>query len=173
MNFDDLSKLAQRSLLLSLDRIIGPRLIKVVYLLGLAGGVLLAVSHIFATFGAGFGAGLWGLAEILIFGLFGVITLRVVCEALIVYFKANGHEADAGHTTEIPVNLIDEVRDAIEDLAADDPEPTLTKTTPAKVTAPKAKTAAPRKTTAAAKPRAKTSAKTLAKATTKPKPTAE
>ena len=53
-------------------------------------GILLwAVSHLFLTFGCDFGNGLWGLLEIVVFGLLGVVALRIVCEALLVFFKAN------------------------------------------------------------------------------------
>jgi hypothetical protein len=158
MSLDDLAKLARNSLLLSLDRIIGPRLIKVVYLLGFAGAILLAIRHFFATFSLGFAEGLWGLLEIAVFGLFGIIALRIICEALIVYFKNSGHEIEIQKVSYDNPNLIDEVRDAIEDLASDDPKPAeptkiAAKTAPksaAVKSAPKTRTASTRKAPARA-----------------------
>lgn len=132
MSIDDLTTLAKNSLLLSLDRIVGPRLIKVVYLLGLAGAVLLSIRHFFATFSQGFSEGIWGLIEIAVFGLLGIIALRVVCEGFIVFFKSHGHEAEPVRPTQASANLIDEVRDAIEDLATETTQPAVTKSTPAK-----------------------------------------
>ncbi|UJQ95251.1 DUF4282 domain-containing protein [Mariluticola halotolerans] len=122
MTFDDLKKLATSTLLFSLDRIIAPRLITILYLLGLAAIVLWTISHLFATFAFGFGAGLWGLLEIAVFGLLGFVVLRIVCEALIVYFKANEGVATTASHPRPSVSLIDEVRDAIEELADDDYE---------------------------------------------------
>lgn len=123
MTLDDLKKLATSSVLFSLDRIIAPRLINIFYLLGLAAIILWSVSHFFATFSFSFGSGLWGLLEITVFGLLGFVTLRIVCEAVIVYFKANERAADAASQPHTTTSLIDEVRDAIEELADEDPEP--------------------------------------------------
>lgn len=116
MTFEEFGKFLKRSLLLGMDRISGPRLVRFVYMLGLAVAAIWALNHFFATFRSGFGDGLWGLLEIVVFGLFGITLLRVVCEALIVYFEAN---KDAVRTASHPVaqsSLIDEVRDAIEQL---------------------------------------------------------
>jgi len=120
MSFEDFGKLVSRSLFLSLDRIVGPRLVKILYLFGVGAIVLWAFDHFFVTFRYGFGDGLWGLLEIAIFGVLGLLALRIVCEALIVYFKANESAVAAADHPATETNLIDEVRDAIEDLAADD-----------------------------------------------------
>jgi len=143
MTFDDLKKLATGSLLFSLDRIIAPRLITIFYLLGLAALVLWTISHLFATFAFGFGSGLWGLLEIVVFGLLGFVVLRIMCEALIVYFKANEGAAAAASQPRPSVSLIDEVRDAIEELADDeyDAEPAAVVKAPVKAR-PAAKPAA-------------------------------
>lgn len=118
MTLDDLKHLATGSMLFSLDRIIAPRLVNILYLLGLAALALWAISHLFATFSFGFGAGLWGLLEIVVFGLLGFVVLRIVCETLIVFFKANERAAkSATHPSAPSSTLIDEVRDAIEELA--------------------------------------------------------
>ena len=120
MSLDDLKKLATGSVLFSLDRIITPRLINVLYLLGLATIAIWSVNHLFSTFAFGFGNGLWGLLEITIFGLLGFVILRVVCETLIVFFKANEKTADAASRPHPTANLLEEVRDAIEDLAEEE-----------------------------------------------------
>lgn len=148
MTLDDLKKLATGSLLFSLDRIIAPRLINIFYLLGLVTIVLWAVSHFFATFSFSFGSGLWGLLEIAVFGLLGFVALRITCEALIVYFKTNEAAAEAANQFRPASSLIDEVRDAIEELAEDNPEPVaIQPPEKPKPAAPKSKpTSAPRQT---------------------------
>jgi hypothetical protein len=172
MSFEEFAKLLNRTLLLSLDRINGPSLVRMVYLLGLAVAALWGVSHIFATFRSGFGDGLWGLLEIGVYGLFGLSLLRVVCEALIVYFEANKDAMATATRAESSTNLIDEVRDAIEQLSEDEKdEKALAELEAAK---PLAKSAAPAKTgatkrVAAKTPTAKAAAKPAARAT-KPKP---
>lgn len=123
MTLEDIKKLATGSLLFSLNRIISPRLINILYFLGLATIVLWAISHFFATFSYGFGSGLWGLLEIAVFGLLGFVVLRIACEAIIVFFRANEKFADVAPSSKGNNTLIDEVRDAIEELAEEDDEP--------------------------------------------------
>ncbi len=128
MTPDDIGRVASRSLFLSLEHIAAPRLIKFFYVLGLAAIALWAISHFFYAFAFGFAEGLWGIIEILVFGLLMITGLRIVCEAGIVFFKAHepassGRQAASGHAS-----LMDEVRGAIEDLAGEDddydpPEP--------------------------------------------------
>lgn len=120
MTFEEFGKFLNRTLLLSLDRINGPSLVRMVYLLGLAVAAVWGLNHFFATFRTGFGDGLWGLLEIVVFGLFGLALLRVVCEALIVYFEANKEAVATASRAERQTNLIDEVRDAIEQLSEDE-----------------------------------------------------
>src|SRR5690606_8672104 len=117
MTLEDIRKLATGSLLFSLDRIIAPRMVNILYLLGLAGIALWAISHFFVTFSYGFGAGLWGLLEIAVFGLLGFVVLRFVRDALIVYYRANTKAVQAVIQPRPSTSLIDEVRDAIEELA--------------------------------------------------------
>ena len=149
MTFEEFGKFLNRTLLLSLDRINGPSLVRMVYLLGLAVAAIWGLNHFFATFRTGFGDGLWGLLEIVVFGLFGLALLRVVCEALIVYFEANKDAVATASRAERQTNLIDEVRDAIEQLSEDEKdEKALAELEAAK---PPAKAAAPAKTGAAAK----------------------
>ena len=84
MTLDDLKRLLTRQTLFRLDAILSPKLVPILYALGLAGILLWAVGHLFWRFGFGFGNGLWGLLEIAIFGLLYFVALRIVCEALLV-----------------------------------------------------------------------------------------
>lgn len=160
MTLDDLQKLATGSLLFSLDRIIAPRLVNIFYLLGLAAIVIWAISHFFLTFGFGFGAGLWGLLEIAVYGLLSFVVLRISCEAIIVYFEAHKSAVNTSNQPRPAASLIDEVRDAIEELAeeGDDATPAPAKTKSkitSKTTTKTISKAAPKtaaKTTAAKKP---------------------
>lgn len=120
MTLDDLKKLATSSILITLDRIISPRLIRVLYPIGIAGLALWTINHFFVSFSLGFGEGLWGILEIVVFGLIGLISLRIACEALLVFFKANESAAETAAQPRMQTSLIDEVRDAIEQLAEDD-----------------------------------------------------
>lgn len=119
MRFEDIRKLATGNTLFNLHRVIAPRLVTVAYLLGLAAITLWAVNHFFYSFRFGFGNGLWGLLEIAVFGLLALVALRITCEAVIVYFKA--HEDEAAEVAVAPsrpgATLIDDVREAIEELA--------------------------------------------------------
>ncbi len=182
MQMDDLKKLATSNVLFNLNKIIAPKLVTILYLLGLAAIVLWAVAHFVASFRFGFGNGLWGILEILVYGLLALVVLRIVSEAVIVYFSAHTVETDEYRPATATGSLIDDVRDAIEDLAGDDddissaPAPVAPKPADARVintpvaeepavmpdTAspkpkPVRKRAAPRKTTAKAKPAVKPS----------------
>jgi len=120
MSPDDISRIFSRSVLLGLDQIVSPRLIKVAYPLGLVAIALWAISHFVFTFSLGFGEGVWGLIEIVVYGLLYVIGLRVACELLLVFFREHAHSARPMGATQAHSSLIDEVRDAIEDLATED-----------------------------------------------------
>jgi|GEM_PF-404965 hypothetical protein len=117
MTLDDLKRLFTRQTLFRLDAILSPKLVPILYALGLAGILLWAVSHLFLTFGYGFGTGLWGILEILVFGLLSLIGLRIACEALLVWFKTHETSGDTVNRARYSSSLIDEVRDAIRDLA--------------------------------------------------------
>ncbi len=147
MTFEEFGKFLNRVLLLSLDRINGPSLVRVVYLLGLAVAVVWGLNHFFMTFRTGFGDGLWGLLEIVVFGLFGLTVLRMICEALIVFFEANKDAVRTASRTQSQTNLIDEVRDAIEQLGEQDRN---AKTVAKIAVAKPAKSSAPAKATARA-----------------------
>lgn len=117
MRMDDFKKLATGNVLFNLNRIISPKLVTILYFLGLAAILLWAITHFFSSFRFGFGSGLWGLLEITIFGLLGLVALRIVCESVIVYFSAHAEETDAYAPAGSSGSLIDDVRDALEDLA--------------------------------------------------------
>lgn len=120
MTLDDLKKIFLSPTLFRLETILAPRLVPLLYATGLAALLLWAVTHLFLTFGRNFGDGLWGLLEIAVFGLFGLVVLRVICEVLLVFFKANDTVVRTVSLSRISTSLIDEVRDAIHDIAADE-----------------------------------------------------
>jgi len=117
MTLDDLKRLLTRQTLFRLDAILSPRLVPILYALGLAAILLWAVSHFFFRFGTGFGDGLWGLLEIVVFGLLALVGLRIGCEALLVWFKSHESAGDTVQRSRYSASLLDEVRDAIRELA--------------------------------------------------------
>ncbi|MEQ1770415.1 MAG: DUF4282 domain-containing protein [Devosia sp.] len=122
MTSDDLKRIFLGPTLFRLDTILSPRLVPVLYLAGLAAILLWGVAHLFATFGSNFGNGLWGLLEIAVFGGLAIIVLRVACEALLVFFKANEDATEAVSRSRISSSLLDEVREAIGDIADEEDE---------------------------------------------------
>lgn len=120
MTYDDLKKIFLGPTLFRVDTVLGQRLVPVLYATGLAGLLLWAVTHLFATFGRNFGDGLWGLLEIAVFGLLGLLLLRVLCEVLLVFFKANETVVKTVSISRISGSLLDEVKDAIADIADED-----------------------------------------------------
>ncbi len=120
MTLDDLKRLFTRQTLFRLDAIISPKLVPILYALGLAGILLWAVGHLFWRFSLGFGNGLWGLLEIAVFGLIYFVVLRIACEALLVWFKTHEHSGETVNRSRYSTSLLDEVRDAIRDLAQAD-----------------------------------------------------
>ncbi|RDE09784.1 DUF4282 domain-containing protein [Pelagibacterium lacus] len=117
MKMDDLRKLATGNVVFNLNRIIAPKLVRILYLLGLAAILLWAVAHFFGTFRFGFGSGLWGLLEIAVYGLLALVVLRIVCEAVLVYFGTHATDPEEYTPPASRGSLFDDVRDAIEDLA--------------------------------------------------------
>ncbi len=117
MTLDDLKRLLTRQTLFRLDAILSPKLVPIFYALGLAAILLWAISHFFFRFGTGFGDGLWGLLEIVVFGLLAFVGLRIGCEALLVWFKNHEQTGDSVQRSRYSASLLDEVRDAIRDLA--------------------------------------------------------
>jgi hypothetical protein len=91
MTSDDLKRLFLGPTLFRLDTVLSPRLVPVLYVAG--------------------------LVEIVVFGGFGLVVLRVVCEALLVFFKTHEEATDSVSRTRISSTLLEEVRDAIADIA--------------------------------------------------------
>lgn len=125
MTADDLKKIFLSPTLFRLDTILSPRLVPILYATGLAALLLWAVAHLFVTFGRTFGDGLWGLLEIAVYGLFGLVALRIVCEVLLVFFKAHESAARTVSVSRLSNSLLDEVKDAISDIADDAGDPDL------------------------------------------------
>lgn len=123
MTMDDLKRLLTRQTLFRLDSTLSPRLMPIFYALGLAGILLWAINHFFYRFSFGFGDGLWGILEILVFGLLSFVGLRILCEALLVWFKSRDTTGDGVPRSRYSASLLDEVRDAIRDLAEEGDEP--------------------------------------------------
>jgi hypothetical protein len=117
MTLDDLKRLLTRHTLLRLDATLAPKLVPILYALGLGGILLWAVSHLVWTFGWGFWNGVWGLFEIALFGLLAVVALRIVCEALLVWFRTHEDSVENASRARYSASLLDDVRDAIRDLA--------------------------------------------------------
>ena len=140
MTGDDLRKIFLGTTMFRLDTILGQRLVPILYASGLAALLLWAVTHLFATFGRNFGDGLWGVLEIAVFGLLGIVALRIVCEVLLVFFKANEATTRTVSLARMPGTLVDEVRDAISEIA-DEEEPTIADDAP-----PPPKPSRPRRT---------------------------
>ena len=120
MTLDDLKKLATSGTVFNLDRMIGPKIIKILYLLGLAGIGIWAIRHLFGSFAESFGAGIWGLLEIGVVGLGSFVLLRIVCEAFLVFFKKNAEFITLAPTSRPATSIFDDVKDALEELAEDD-----------------------------------------------------
>ncbi len=117
MTLDDLKRLFTRQTLFRLDAILAPKLVPLLYALGLGAILLWAVGHFFWSFGFGFGNGLWGLLEIAVFAPLWLLSLRIACEWLLVYFKSHEATGETVHRSRDSVSLLDEVREAIRDLA--------------------------------------------------------
>ena len=155
MTLDDLKKIFLSPTLFRLETILSPRLVPVLYGTGLAALLLWSVGHLFASFGRNFGDGLWGILEIAVYGALFLIVLRIVCEVLLVFFKANETVTRTVSLSRVPTSLIDEVRDAIHDIAEDEPyeDPESSDgTPPAAPTTPTARRSARRTPPPTAKP---------------------
>jgi hypothetical protein len=123
MTLDDLKKIFLSPTLFRLETILSPKLVPVLYGTGMFALLLWAVGHLFLTFGRTFGDGLWGLLEIAVYGALGLIALRIICEVLLVFFKANEAATRTVAVSRLSGSLMDEVRDAIHDIADVSEEP--------------------------------------------------
>jgi hypothetical protein len=130
MFWEDLRKTLLGPALYRLDGMIAIRLVPVFYALGLGAIFLWAVDHLVNSFASNFAQGLWGILEIVVYAPLALVTLRIVTEAVLLFFRA--HEAlsasvGRGRST---VSLADEVRDAIHELAEDNEAASATDVTP-------------------------------------------
>jgi len=159
MTLEDMKKLATSGTIFNLDRMIAPKIIKILYLLGLGAIGIWTIRHLFGSFAESFAAGIWGLLEIGVIGLGSFVLLRVVCETLMIFFKKNAEHITLEPSTRPAMSIFDDVKDAIEELAEDDvtfEEQKAIEPTPKKK--PAAKRAPARKRTPA-KPRSTTKSK--------------
>jgi hypothetical protein len=148
MTSDDLKRIFTGRTLFRLDTILSPRMIPIIYAVGLFALLLWAARYFVEAANGGFWDGLWSLLEIVVFGGLGVLVLRVACEAMIVWFKANEEAAEDVSRARISTSLLEEVRDAIRDIAdEEDDEESLDVDdliTPATVPAPDVEITPPR-----------------------------
>ena len=146
MTSDDLRRIFMGQTLFRLDTILSPRLVPVLYVTGLATLLLWAVTHLVSAFAGSFWDGLWSLLEIVVYGSFGIVLLRTLCETLLVWFKANEGAADSVRRTRISSSLLEEVRAAIHEMADEEDEAVDVDDliTPATVPAPDIETTPPR-----------------------------
>ena len=120
MIWNDLKKLLSGPTLFRLDAVLGARLVPILYFLGLVAIGLWAIDHLFASFAYNFGQGLWGILEIIIYGPLWLVALRILSDVLSVFFKANDASAAAVNRARGGNSLLEDVGDAIHDLAGDD-----------------------------------------------------
>lgn len=141
MTSDDLKRIFQGNTLFRMNSVLGMRLIPLLYTTGLFAFLLWGIEHLFATFAQSFGAGLWGLLQIIAYGALGILLLRTLAEMLLVYFKGNEATVDLINDSRLSsASLIEDVRDAIRDIADDEDDDDLLSLddmiTPATVPAP-------------------------------------
>ena len=146
MTSDDLRRIFMGPTLFRLDTILSPRLVPVLYVTGRGSILLWAVTHLVYAFAGSFWDGLWSLLEIVVYGAFGLALLRALCEALLVWFKSNENAAESVSRSRVATSLIEDVRDAIRDIAdeEDDDIDVDDLITPATVPAPDVEITPPR-----------------------------
>lgn len=147
MTSDDLKRIFTGRTLFRLDAILAPRMIPIIYAVGLLALLLWAARYFVEAVSAGFWDGIWSLLEIVVFGGLGVLLLRAGCEALIVWFKAHEEAADDVSNARVSTSLLEDVRDAIRDIAdeeEDEPLDVDDLITPATVPAPDVEITPPR-----------------------------
>ncbi len=120
MNFNPLRRLFSEKTLFNLDVPLARGLVPLAYGAGLFGVLLWALNHLFWRFGQGWGNGLWGLLEIAGFGLLLILALRILAEAALKLFANTSPQADAPARPRLTPSMLDEVRDAIQDLGEDE-----------------------------------------------------
>ncbi|HTJ56968.1 MAG TPA: DUF4282 domain-containing protein [Devosiaceae bacterium] len=122
MFWDDLRRLLAGPQLYRLESLITERLVPILFAFGLAAIGLWAIDHLVASFALSFSQGLWGILEIIVLGPLMAMALRIACEFVLVFFKANEMAVQAVTRNRGRDTLLDEVSDAIHDLAEEDIE---------------------------------------------------
>lgn len=117
---DDLRRIFLGSTLFRLDTLVASRLIPILYGTGLVAILVWAINQLFFNFRVSFGDGLWGLVEIIVFGLLWLLLLRLGCEALMVFFRAHDAAVHSMRTSRVSASLLEDVREAIHDLAEEE-----------------------------------------------------
>ena len=117
---DDLRRIFLGSTLFRLDTLVASRLIPILYAVGLVGILVWAINQLFFNFRVSFGDGLWGLVEIVVFGLLWLLILRLGCEALLVFFRAHDAAVNSMRSSRMSATLLEDVREAIHDLAEEE-----------------------------------------------------
>jgi hypothetical protein len=120
MFWEDFKKLVSGPTLYRLDGLIGARLAPVLYAVGLSAAVLWAIAHLVTSFAVSFAQGLWSLLEIVVYGGLWVIALRITCEMVLVFFESRSSLVATIDRNRRPGSLLDEIGDAIHELAEDD-----------------------------------------------------
>jgi hypothetical protein len=117
MAIEDLKRILLSPALFRLDRSLALRLVPLLYGTGLFAVLIWAIKHLFATFGQNFGNGLWGLLEIIAFGSVALLVLRIACEALLLHFHAHEEAAEVLPEDRVPTTLLEDIGDALHDIA--------------------------------------------------------
>jgi hypothetical protein len=124
MNWEDLRRFVSSTQLYRLDSLIGARLVPVLYGLGIAAIALWSIAHLVEGFAFAIADGLWAILEIIVFAPLSLVALRIVAEVTLVYFKAHESEVIAVDKSRGRNTLLEDIGDAIRDLAEDDKLPT-------------------------------------------------
>jgi len=120
MNWEDLRRLLTGPQLYRLDGLIASRLVPVLYGLGLASVVLWAIGHLVEGFAGGVGDGIWSLFEVAVYGALMLVLLRILAEVVLVFFRSHEAEVIAVDRARGRNTLLEDIGDAIRDLAEDD-----------------------------------------------------
>lgn len=170
------------TILFNLNTFITPQIIKIFYLVGMATIGLKFLQAIIAALSTGFFNGIAGILVAVATAIFSFLILRIVVEAIVIYFKNNEALMDIAEKSLEEQDIFDDVKDSFNslfpgdeddlDLDLDEPEEPVRRAAKPAATSAKSVRAKPvAKAKPAAKPARKPAAKTkpAAKRTTGPK----